>query len=431
MSAGVRFAVEAPQPIAGRARYVLEVLAASLGVAVDGDAAAAVAWPSPELPLHEEDWREAADPPAGRDPLARAFWFLARVEEQLPGAARDEHGRFPWTASFAARAGIDPLAAPVDEIRTQLRGLLERAEIDVPPSPWPDGRSFALAPSHDIDGVVRFGRGRLRGLLQAAGQVRRRRLGAAGRTLRALAADVCGERDPWWTFEEMAAIERRHGARSTHFFLVDHVAPEDGPPPAGDTTRLPDAIAEVVGLGDEVGLHPSYTSYLLPNRIVDERAELAALSGLAPSSVVRHHYLRVRPDGGPAALARSGLEVDSSLGWAERPGFRSGFSFPHRLYDLERESILPLVEVPLLLMDATLDQPRFLDLSPSEATRLARHAVDALAWTGGGASILWHNDRFDRFEPPRMAALYEELLALAVERGAWLAPVGEVGARFR
>jgi hypothetical protein len=429
MSTTLRLAIAAPQPIASRAAYALGVLARSLGVTVERDAPLVLEWPAAELPLHEEDWRETADPPPGRDPLARAFWFLARVEEQLPGAARDEHGRFPWAASFASRAGIDPLAAPVDEIRGLVRTWLEHAGVEVPSSPWPDGHAFALAASHDIDGLARFGRGRASGVRGALGLVRRRRLGDAGRTLRALAADVAGQRDPWWTFGEMAAIERRHGARSTSFFLVDHVAPEDGPPPR-TPDALTDAIAEVVAEGHEVGLHPSYTSALLPSRLLDEQAELAAVSGLAPATVVRHHYLRLKPDGGLAALAGHGFAVDSSLGFAERPGFRSGFSFPHRVYDLEAERVLPLVEVPLVLMDATLDRAHYLGLSAAEAARQARAVVEALAWSGGGASILWHNDRFDRFQPPAMTDLYDELLGLAKARGGWLASVGDLGARF-
>ena len=427
-----RIDADISDPIATRASYVLDVLAASLGVSGDRDAEAVLGWPTPELPFVEEDWHTKSEPPAGRDPLARAFWFLARVEEQLPGAARDAHGRFPWSASFAAREGIDPLAAPVDELRAPIRRWLEAEGVAVPESPWPDGHSFALAPSHDIDGIVRFGRGRLAGARQVLGRVRRRRLAAAGRTAKALAADLRGQRDPWATFGEMAAIERRHGAHSTHFFLVDHVAAEDGASPARRAPHaLSETIAGVAADGDEVGLHPSYTSFALPNRLVDERAELATLSGLEPALVVRHHYLRVKPDGGLAALSESGFTVDSSLGWAERAGFRSGFSFPHRVYDLMSERALPLIEVPLVLMDATLERADYLGLSSADAVRLGERVIESLAWSGGGASILWHNDRFDRFEPQAMAELYERLLALAVAKGAWVAPVGTLGSRFR
>ena len=124
------------------------------------------------------------------------------------------------------------------------------------------------------------------------------------------------------------------------------------------------------------------------------------------------------------------MRTDSTLGWAERPGFRSGFSFPYRLYDLGRERAHSLVEVPLVLMDGTLDAAHYLGLEPTPRGRTCRRW--STAWPASAAALRCSGTTTTSIPSPAAAttALYERLLDLAQARGGWLAPVGEVAGRL-
>ncbi len=71
-------------------------------------------WPNDVLQCVPAEWDTTPLPPPGADPLALAFWHLARVEEAQPDVERDTHGRMAYAGSWTARHGDDPLDAPVD-----------------------------------------------------------------------------------------------------------------------------------------------------------------------------------------------------------------------------------------------------------------------------------------------------------------------------
>ena len=123
----VRLAIDAPQPIAARAGYTLTQLCATLGVGGRSPrhARAAVAGRRPAcVPA---DWdADAAAAARGADPLALAFWHLARIEEAQPETVRDRHGRVACGSSWAARHGDDALDAPVDRVRERRAPLAAR-----------------------------------------------------------------------------------------------------------------------------------------------------------------------------------------------------------------------------------------------------------------------------------------------------------------
>jgi hypothetical protein len=340
--------------------------------------------------------------------LAASAALLARSEEL--GGPTDEHGRFPASASSLA-AG----AAPLDDLVAGLR------EATSAPAPLYPGRArFAVALTHDIDTPWRW--------------TRRGVAGAAARLKQALASRDAGEArieatglalaplhrltrsDPNWSHRRFAAWERRHGFRSTCFVLAAHRDPHDGAAPEAYAERRARLVAELQHLGLEVGLHASYTCLADEGLIADERAVLARLLG-GPIAGNRHHYLRLPWHDGIRVLDRLGFAYDSTLGFAERPGARAGLSFPFHPWDAEAARPLRILELPLVLMDATLAEKRYLGLSPEEAWAEIEPLLDHLRDVGGCASVLWHNDRFDRVYGRGWDRVYERLLDGIAARG--------------
>ena len=99
-----------------------------------------------------------------------------------------------------------------------------------------------------------------------------------------------------------------------------------------------------------------------------------------------------------------------------RSGFRAGIAHPFRPWDVEHDRPLDLVEIPLAAMDVTLAEPRYLGLSARTAERRLVALLDWAAEHGGGFSVLWHTDRFDR-GPRGWDRLYLRLIEAVRERG--------------
>jgi peptidoglycan/xylan/chitin deacetylase (PgdA/CDA1 family) len=356
-----------------------------------------------DVPYVESAWEqvERRERPEGDD-LAEAFFHLARIEEL--GGDRDEHGRFPASATC-----LDPLDPPLERLRRTL-GL---------ESPHWGGARFAVALSHDVDIPWRWTRKGLRlGAGRLKGALRDRQSGTAWREARGL-AEVPVHRlrgtDPNFSFERIVDLERRHGAASVFFLLAAHRVVQDGPA-AEDYDRLrPRVVETLLGLDAEIGLHASYEAAFEPAMIAEEKAELERLGATLRGQ--RYHYLRVDPHANLAPLTDLGFAYDSSLGFGGALGFRAGIATPFRPWDVENDRPLDLVEIPLAAMDVTLAEPRYLGLSVREAERRLLALLDWAAEHGGGFSILWHTDRFDPATAGGWDRLYARLIEAIRERG--------------
>ena len=135
-----------------------------------------------------------------------------------------------------------------------------------------------------------------------------------------------------------------------------------------------------------------------------------------PVRGVRHHYLRSDPSRLASELRRAGLRYDSSIGWASQPGLRAGTPYPYRLWDPElREP--GAWELPLVVMDATLAEERYLGLGAEQGYRAAVEALEPVAEHGGAVAILWHPPSHH----PRLSRgydrVYTRLLAWIEEHG--------------
>ncbi len=346
------------------------------------------------------------------DVLASAFWHLTRWEER--GGVRDRHGRFAGSSALA-----DPEVPAVDQLLSRFRaaaGLSPRTR-------------FTVVLTHDVDAPLRWtGRGAVVAagarLKQAIGRRQRDEVAAEARGLASLPLHALRRDDPNWSFPRIREIEADHGARSTYFLLAGHHHPADGDRATYDRVRarLVDTIS---AQGDEVGLHPSYTVGDQLNRLADEKRRLESLTG-DPLRSARFHFLRHDAHRSLPQLDALGFALDSSQGYADRPGMRAGFSFPYRPYDLARDRPLDLIELPLAVMDATLSDRRYLGLTPDQGLRRAISVLEGVAEVGGTVAVLWHNDRFAEHYARGWDRCYAQLLSWVRDRGGRLCACEDV-----
>jgi hypothetical protein len=401
-----RAVVSLPDGLHAQVRWVAGELCAAAGLAIaDG---------APAISL-DPTWD-----------LRAAAATLARTEEL--GGAADEHGRFPASAS-ALKAG----AAPLDDIVLALREAAEGVGVEPAPA-YPEDARFAVALTHDIDTPWRWSR---RGLLGAGSRLKNALMDGDSDAIRAEAAGLARAplhrllgSDPNWSHKRIAASEQRRGFRSTCFVLAAHRDPHDGASPGAYAARRARLVTELDRLGLEVGLHSSYTCLADERLVASERAVLSGLLG-GPIAGNRHHYLRLPWHEGIRTLDRLGFSYDTTLGYAERTGPRAGFSVPFRPWDISTGAPMRILEVPLVLMDTTLSEERYLGLSPEDAWDEVERVLDHLHDVGGCASILWHNDRFDRVYGRGWDKLYERLLDGIAARGGHADTAGALVAHWR
>jgi peptidoglycan/xylan/chitin deacetylase (PgdA/CDA1 family) len=367
-----------------------------------------------DLPYDSSAWEqvERGERPEG-DELAEAFFHLARLEEV--GATTDEHGRFTSASSC-----LDPLDPPLERLRRRL-GL--------EPPRW-RGARFAVALTHDVDVPWRWTRLATRGsAARLKSHVLARRRGLAVREARALAAMPLHRlrgTDPNWRFDELLEAERERGASSTFFLLAGHNDRHDGAAPEVYGRLRPRLVETILAGGGEVGVHGSYLAARDPALLEDE---IAALSDLgADVRGQRYHYLRVDPHANLSPLPGLGLRYDTTLGFPDAPGFRAGIAQPFRPWDVAADRPLDLVEIPLAAMDVTLGEERYLGLTARDAESRLLGLLDWAADNGGGFSVLWHTDRFDRATARGWDRLYFRLLDAVRERGGVCLRAGELAA---
>ena len=146
---------------------------------------------------------------------------------------------------------------------------------------------------------------------------------------------------------------------------------------------------------------------------------------------VRYHYLRALYHETLPHLEAAGFAYDTSLAFAEHEGFRCGCSFPFRPYHLGEERPLDLIELPLAVMDGTLQEPHYRDLAAPDAERAAASVLARALRSGGAVSLLWHNNRFDRRVSRGYDEVYWRLLDQALAHGAWCGSAADIVARWR
>jgi len=124
----------------------------------------------------------------------------------------------------------------------------------------------------------------------------------------------------------------------------------------------------------------------------------------------RFHFLMFDPIKTPSILESSGIKYDSTLGFAESIGFRRGTCFPFYLYDFQNQSISNVLEIPLMVMDASLSGQKYMNLNPTSAFSAIKPIIDEVHKFEGVFTILWHNTFFSKYKYTGWSAVLEETL---------------------
>lgn len=164
--------------------------------------------------------------------------------------------------------------------------------------------------------------------------------------------------------------------------------------------------------GHEMSLHPSYRTFknlVQMKNEADKFRQVMDEEGIKQDEIgSRQHYLRWSTPETARHLEAAGIAYDTTLGYADHAGFRCGTSHEFPMFDIENQRVLNLRQRPLIMMEASVLSPRYMNMGYSDETLdyMKRLKEQCYAY-GGNFTLLWHNSFF-KTEKDKL--FYQELI---------------------
>lgn len=340
------------------------------------------------------------------DIFGSAFLMLTRYEEMVK-QDRDAHDRFPARASLAYQENF--LDRPIiDEYVEVLWAAMK--------SLWPGLEHkkslFRIFPTHDVDDPFDPSLTSFKKLILSSGAdvIKRRSLKQpAKRSLRYVRFKKGKAKDPFDTFDWLMRQSERLGVQSALYFKAAKNRRFDSEYSLNHP-RIQALFQEIGNRGHEIGFHPGYWTYLNKDLWHDEFHRLT--KALPKSTTLRggrQHFLRFSVPETWRYWSDSRLKYDTSLGYADHAGFRCGTCRPFPVFDLVQRRQLNVLERPLIVMECTVLDAKYMGISGDSAIEYMLKLKDRCAMFKGDFVFLWHNSRLTTEQDKRM---YQAVLGI-------------------
>ena len=342
------------------------------------------------------------------DIIASTFFLISRYEEVILRDERDQHGRFPGKKSLAFKAGF--LQRPlVDEYGAMLRKLLRETGYNIT-EPSEKFRKIYL--THDVDQLAHY-----RNFRGMAGAVSRffKNPYQTGKAVKSYFGGIGN--DPWYTFpwffdlaEELRKEKPESNCESIVFFKTGGGDLMTDKPLHDvrdkDFNRLFSLCRQ---FGVKIGLHPSYQAGMNPDYIQKEKKILDETTD-QQTTYSRNHFLNNREPEHMQALIEAGITDDFTMAYADIAGFRLGTSRPVKWINPLTGEITDLTLHPLILMDSTLSDERYMKLRADEAFSYSKKMIDLVKKHNGDLVLLWHNTTVEKHNGQYHRDLYRWMI---------------------
>ncbi|MFT3886278.1 MAG: hypothetical protein QM724_12890 [Flavobacteriales bacterium] len=303
-------------------------------------------------------------------------------------ARPDAQGRIAFAAT-----GLSSIARPLVSEHLYREGFRPT---------YPGGAPFAVCVSHNVDRLM------MPTFRAKLGALRRNEVARSSRNVAGLFRRYVDRR---YTVEHLLTTEASLEIRSAFHFLG---AAPGHPGPNYGLDEIADQLAFVREDRCEIALLGGPTAYNDAGSLAWENHRMLVASG-AQVAGYRDHYLRYDPHRTWSPLRHETFTYDSSCGYLDQAGFRNGMCHPHRPLDPHTGRFLPIVELPVVIMDTTVLQAMGLDIR--EAMALCQQLVLAAKACAGVVTIVWHNHAPD----PAWGRFYRDLIMFCRAQDAWFA----------
>jgi hypothetical protein len=298
----------------------------------------------------------------------------------------------------------------VDEWLYLLAQVIERQ--------WPNislmRPSFSMVVSHDVDSPSRYAFATPQQLAaRALGDLKRGEWYSATMApwIRYGSSKRLHSADPANTFDWIMDLSEQHGLVSAFYFIGGQTHPPTDPDYQLEHPLIRQLLKRIHTRGHEIGLHPSYNTYLWPDRVRQEAERLKRVCSQENVGQLnfggRMHYLRWRCPDTMLAADSAGMAYDCTLTYADRPGFRCGTSREYQAFDPVAKRELSLRIRPLVVMEKSVIATPYLGLGESVSALTKFISLkETCRKVGSPFSLLWHNTTLRR----KQRSLYTAVL---------------------
>lgn len=333
------------------------------------------------------------------DIIASSFFFLSNWQEWTTNSKNDEIHRFPYNASIQNELNI--IDRPVvNYYFSILKNAIERA-YNIKLS---SKARFTTFISHDIDACLSaWLQGSFRALLDKKPL-----------TIFKLLYLKLFKEDAWFNFNEILEIEKEYNIKSTFFFMSRKA--KKGNYRNADYTvtrkKFKKVFQDIESSNSEIGIHGSFGT-CNSEKLYNE--DLIKLDHKVIGN--RFHFLEFDIEKSIPVLQKSNIRFDSTMGFAEHPGFRNGFCHPFYLYNIEEDLSSKVLEIPLIVMDGTLQNKSYLNLRKDEALEFIVPIIQEVKKFNGVFTLLWHNTHFSDYKFAGWREVFIEICKICISNG--------------
>lgn len=313
------------------------------------------------------------------DLFSALFYLLSRYEE-YGTSNKDLHQRFDFRQSILYKNNM--LDRPVidiwlDQLKSKLMANGVKADSF-------KNQKFQVVPTMDIDSVFAYrGRSLFRNLAALLKDI----VNVNGKELKKRLSVVLGKtQDPNDNFSQH--LEWSGGSKIHYFIQVGKHGIYD----KNISSRNPEFIQilkQLKSAGNTVGLHPSYSSFLKKEVILQEKMELEKMLGEKINSS-RQHFLRFQLPQTYRELSAIGIEDEYSMGYSDTPGFRAGTANSFYWYDIEKEEQTKLLLHPFSMMDVAYKV--YAGLSAERTILKSKDIINECKNLGIPFTFVFHNE---------------------------------------
>lgn len=335
------------------------------------------------------------------DYIGTIFFFLSGYWEYTHNNIKDEYERFPAIESFSYKK--DVLEEPVVDIVVENI----RKELNLN---YKEDKPKAFL-THDIDNL-----GLPKGwkfLKSLGGDILKRKDIKLG--IDRIKRKITNQ-DPWSVYN-LIELHKKYGTKGTFFFMPD-IQPENCPggyDPFKNQGYLKELKKGIKTIDGKIGLHYD-VRHLKEDRM---KNDLERLNQIFETKIEygRAHFLLFDITKSFDIYEKAGIKIDSTCSYADRVGFRFGTSKPFMPYNFKEKRDYNLLEIPLIVMEGSLQSPRYMNLSSKEGFEKIKELIQKIKKYKGTFTLLWHNSSFYTTEWKDWEWVYHETIKYLKENG--------------
>jgi hypothetical protein len=320
------------------------------------------------------------------DIISLSFIMLSRYEETIIKEL-DKFGNFNYKNSISYKYNFIDFPI-VDEyamiFQKYLKILFHGINLGT--------NKYEVIPTHDIDEIYRYNFSYI-GIRRIIGDILlNKNINDVFNSIRTIKdAFKSRKNDPFFkSLEILMDVSRRLNLRSEFYFMAAKKSKYNSGYDLNGVL-VKDVINNLLKSNMIIGLHGGFGTRSLSSLLELEKETLQNVCK-KPLLNGRQHYLHFDINKTYEVIEKAGFELDSTLGYNEKEGFRCGTCYEFHPWNFSEDLEMKLIERPLIVMDVTL----FASYTKREAFIKILSLNSRCKAVGGKFVILWHNAYVER-----------------------------------